>query len=84
MLHCPTTRNGSNNQAFGDHIILQHYNNNLISCAEHPIRSLQTKWGFIKHDVYQFFGNYAVFLALNESGVKNEIFLGIGIENNIL
>lgn len=42
---------------------------------------METKWGFIKHDVYQFSGNYGVVLASNESGVRNEKFLGIWIEN---
>jgi hypothetical protein len=33
---------------------------------------LETKWGFIKHDVAKFCGNYHTIVALSESGTFNE------------
>jgi hypothetical protein len=40
-------------------------------CEEHPIKSLEIKWGLIKkkHDVSKFCGDYHVVFALNKSGV---------------
>lgn len=38
--------------------IAHHYNTNWLSCGEHPIKSLEMKWGFIKHNVSKFCGNY--------------------------
>jgi len=48
-----------------------YYNNNrCLVCEEHPIKSLEIKWGLIKqHDVSKFCGDYHVVFALNESGV---------------
>jgi hypothetical protein len=33
---------------------------------------LETKWGFIKHDVAKFCGNYETVIALKENGNSSE------------
>jgi hypothetical protein len=55
-------------------------------CITPKLEVWRTKWGFTKHDVYPKKKLVIIrfFLALNESGVKYEHFLGIGIENNIM
>jgi hypothetical protein len=45
---------------------------NWLSCGEHPIKSLEMKWGFIKHYVSKFCGNYHGVFILNESGSFND------------
>jgi hypothetical protein len=70
--HDSITGNGQNNQAFWEWITM-HYNNNcLASCKKHLVKSLETKWGFIKHDVAKFCGNYQIVVTLNESGTSSE------------
>jgi hypothetical protein len=66
------TGNGRKNQAFWERIVMHCNNNCLPSCGKHPARSLETKWGFIKHDVAKFCGNYHIVVALNESGTFSE------------
>ncbi len=62
------TRNGQKNQVFWEQIVV-HYNNNCPTFyGEHPARSLEIKWGLIKHEVAKFCGNYQTIVALNESG----------------
>ena len=41
-------------------------------CAKRPRRSLETKWGVIKHDVSKFCGVYKSILLLRESGTSGE------------
>jgi hypothetical protein len=47
----------------------------LDSCALRSIRSLETKWGIIKHDVAKFVGHYTTVLVLCESriGIQNTL-----------
>ena len=47
--------------------IFVHYNENKPD-AERPQRSLESKWGIIKHDVSKFCGVYAQIERLNRSG----------------
>ncbi len=50
-----------------------HYNvNRRQACVKRPTRSLETKWGIIKHDVAKFCGNYSVVSALCELRTSNE------------
>jgi hypothetical protein len=49
-----------------------HYNNKLGGYGEWLVRSLETKWGLIKHNAFKFCHNYRVVLALNESDVYSE------------
>ena len=37
-----------------------------MGCGEKPSRSLETKWGVIKHDVLKFCGAYKLMLSLNK------------------
>jgi hypothetical protein len=55
--------------------ITHHCNTNWLSCGEHPIKSLEMKWGFIKRDVSKFCGNYHDVFILNESGSFNDNFI---------
>ena len=50
-----------------------HYQENRPSgCVERPSRSLETKWGIIKHDVSKFCGVYKSVLSLNQSSTFPE------------
>ncbi len=50
-----------------------HFNKlHLASCAPRFARSLETKWGIIKHDVGKFVGHHTIMLALCESGIGTE------------
>jgi hypothetical protein len=64
----PIIGNGQKNQTFWERIVAHYNNNRPISCGEHLARSLETKWGLIKHDVSKFCGNYHIVVALHESG----------------
>jgi len=53
--------------------VQHHYNaNRRQACVKRPTRSLETKWGIIKHDVAKFCGNYSVVNALCELRTSNE------------
>jgi hypothetical protein len=48
--------------------ITTHYSNNQPLCrAKHPTKSLETKWGVIKHNVTKFCYNYEAMAILNKS-----------------
>ena len=49
--------------------ISEHYDEHRPD-AVRPQRSLETKWGLIKHDVFAFCGVYAQVLRLNKSGTS--------------
>ncbi len=50
-----------------------HYNANWPqTCVKKLTRSLETKWGIIKHNVAKFCGNYSVVNVLCESRTSNE------------
>jgi hypothetical protein len=68
----PITGNGQKNQTFWEQIITHYNDNRPVSCKERPARSLETKWGFIEHDVAKFCGNYQTIITLNESGTSSE------------
>jgi hypothetical protein len=51
-----------------------HFNeSHPTSCAPRYARSLETKWGIIKHDVAKFIGNYTILLVFHELGIGFEI-----------
>jgi hypothetical protein len=43
-----------------------------LCCAKHLAKSLETKWGAIKHDVTKFCDNYQTMVALNKSGESSK------------
>jgi hypothetical protein len=50
-----------------------HYNNlRLDGYVEQSPRSLETKWGIIKHNVFKFVGVYGNVISLNELGSSIE------------
>ncbi len=50
-----------------------HYNNlRLDGYVEQSLRSLETKWGIIKHNVSKFVGVYGSVISLNELGSSIE------------
>jgi hypothetical protein len=76
----PITGNGQRSSAFWERI-LKHYNDHRpAGCDARPSRSLETKWGLIKHDVAKFCGVYKQVLALNESGMSAEDVLERSLE----
>lgn len=76
----PTARNGQRLTAFWERV-REHYNNNRpVGGGERPARSLETKWGVIKHDVAKFIGNYKVAVALCQSGTSSHDVLQKALE----
>jgi hypothetical protein len=76
----PISGNGQHSTAFWERI-LKHYNDHLpTGCEPRPSRSLETKWGVIKHDVAKFCGIYKSVVALNESGTSAEDVLERALE----
>ena len=66
----PISRNGQCNMAFWERIT-RHYNDTKPrSSPLHPAKSLETKWGHIKHDVSKFCGLYKLVLDCRESGTS--------------
>ncbi|XP_024401721.1 uncharacterized protein [Physcomitrium patens] len=63
------------------HRVQVHYNcNRPQGCGERPARSLETKWGMIKHDVAKFIENYGAVRAEAESGTSSEEMLQKALE----
>ena len=70
MSQDPISGNGHRNTAFWERIT-QHYNDTKPrSSPLRPARSLETKWGHIKHDVSKFCGSYKSVLDCWESGTS--------------
>ncbi len=60
------TSNGQKSMTFWDRV-QQHYNNNQPpTYAKRPSRSLETKWGVIKYNVFKFVRCHGSIVALNE------------------
>jgi len=56
--------------------VQNHFNNlRLVGCAPRFARSVETKWGIIKHDVAKFVGHYTTVLALCELGIGTKYIL---------
>lgn len=72
------TRDGQRSTTFWGRVG-EHYNSNRpASRAERPARSLETRWGIIKHDTVKFVGCYEEVLmstANNESGSSSSFSL---------
>ncbi len=66
VLQDPVIGNGQKNQTFWVRIATHHNNNRPLCCAKHLAKSLETKWGAIKHDVAKFCDNYQTVVALNK------------------
>jgi hypothetical protein len=64
----PIAGNQQKSNAFWDRIFV-HYNENRPA-GERPARSLETKWGLIKHDVSKFQGVYQQVLRTKTSGTS--------------
>jgi hypothetical protein len=76
----PICGNGQRSTAFWERI-LKHYNDHRpTGCDPRPSRSLETKWGLIKHDVVKFCGVYKSVVALNESGTSAQDVLERSLE----
>jgi hypothetical protein len=63
----PTTGTDLRWIAFWDQIYEQYNQNQHVCGVEWPTRSLEIKWGVIKHDVTKFIGHYKIVKALCES-----------------
>ena len=66
----PIRGNGQRALAFWEKITMHYQENRPLGCAERLSRSLETKWGVIKHDVSKFCGIYKSVLSLNQSGTS--------------
>lgn len=72
--------NGQKNQAFWERV-QNHYNQNRPGgVAERPARSLESKWGVIKHDVGMFLGHYEDAVKTCKSGATLEDILQKALE----
>lgn len=72
ILQDPMIGNGQKLTTFWEKVHF-HYNANWPqACVKKPIRSLETKWGIIKHNVAKFCGNYNVVSVLCASRTSNE------------
>jgi hypothetical protein len=68
-------RNGQKSQPIWERIE-EHYNKTWpTNCKECLARSLETKWGLIKHNIAKFCNNYQVVVTLSESTTSNEVML---------
>ena len=72
VLQYPVVGNGQRATAFWERITKHYQENRPGGCVERPSRSLETKWGVIKHDVSKFYGVYKSVLLLRESGTSAE------------
>jgi hypothetical protein len=76
----PVPENGQKNQAFWERV-QNHYNQNRPGgVAERPARSLESKWGVIKHDVGMFLGHYEDAVKTCKSGASSEDILQKALE----
>ncbi|XP_024358606.1 uncharacterized protein [Physcomitrium patens] len=76
----PSIENGQKSVGFW-HRVQVHFNvNRPVGCGERPARSLETKWGIIKHDVAKFIENYGAVRAESESGTSSEEMLQRALE----
>ena len=66
----PICGNGQRNSAFWDRITAHFNENKPRSNPVRPARSLETKWGNIKHDVGKFCGAYKQVFDCRESGAS--------------
>jgi hypothetical protein len=68
----PICGNGQRNSAFWDRITAHFNQSKPRSNPVRPSRSLETKWGHIKHDVGKFCGAYKQVFDCRESGTSLE------------
>jgi hypothetical protein len=66
----PIQGNGQKSAAFWERIANHYREHKPVGGGDHPARSLETKWGIIKHDVAKFVGVYNQVLSMKESGVS--------------
>ncbi|KAG0554591.1 hypothetical protein KC19_12G103000 [Ceratodon purpureus] len=66
----PICGNGQRNSAFWERITAHFNQNKPRTNPMRPARSLETKWGHIKHDVAKFCGAYKQVFDIRESGTS--------------
>lgn len=66
--HDPISNNCQHNTAFWDHITLHYNHAKAKGNPDRPSRSLESKWGAIKHDVAKFCGAYKEVFACQKWG----------------
>jgi hypothetical protein len=66
----PIQGNGQKSAAFWDRIATHYREHKPVGGGDRPARSLETKWGIIKHDVAKFVGVHNQVLNTKESGVS--------------
>jgi hypothetical protein len=64
----PIAGNGQRKEAFWERITTHYNRNKPIGGGERPSRSIETKWGTIKHDVAKFIGVHKQVSSCRESG----------------
>ena len=70
ILQDPICGNGQCNSAFWERITAHFNQNKPRTSPVRPARSLETKWGHIKHDVAKFCGAYKQVFDIRESGTS--------------
>jgi hypothetical protein len=68
----PIQGNGQKSIAFWERIANHYREHKPVGGGDCPARSLETKWGIIKHDVAKFVGVHNQVLSMKESGVSLE------------
>lgn len=66
----PVVGNGQRSKAFWERVGVHYNRNRPAGGGERPARSLETKWGIIKHDVAKFVGVYKQVYDCRESGTS--------------
>jgi hypothetical protein len=78
----PTTSISQISITFWDRVC-EHYNQNQLACkVKQLVKSLETKWGVIKHDITKFIGHYETMVALCESRTSTKDILQKTLELN--
>ena len=70
ILHDPRIGNGQQAVAFWERVCKHYHENRPLGTPERPSRSLETKWGVVKHDVAKFCGVYKSVLSCRELGTS--------------
>jgi hypothetical protein len=78
--HDPICGNGQRNTAFWERITTHFNRVKARGSPLRPAKSLETKWGSIKHDVAKFCGAYKQVLDCRESGTSMDDVLGRALE----
>jgi hypothetical protein len=76
----PIQGNGQRKEAFWNRIEAHYNQHKPIGGGDRPARSLETKWGAIKHDIAKFIGVHSQVLGCRQSGTSSDDLLQNALE----